>query len=62
MKGGKGKRWKKGHSGSSNPETKKHRTAATGRFASHLSQTHEHLGLTVATLASHDAIQGELER
>jgi hypothetical protein len=29
---GKGKRWKKGHSSSSNPETKRHRNVAKSRF------------------------------
>jgi ribosomal RNA-processing protein 12 len=29
---GKGKRWKKGHSSSSNPEIKQHRNVANSRF------------------------------
>ena len=36
---GKAKRWRKGHSSSSNPETKKHREAAKGRFLNTLSST-----------------------
>ncbi|XP_070541212.1 RRP12-like protein [Ptychodera flava] len=32
IKGGKGKRWKKGHSSSSNPQTKSHRQNAKSRF------------------------------
>ncbi len=63
-KGGKGKRWKKGHSGSSNPETTKHRAAARGKFGTHLSQADDPAGLRLTTeaLASHDAIQGDLDR
>ena len=34
----KGKKWRKGQSGSSNPQTKKHRDAAKGKFGNHLSQ------------------------
>lgn len=60
MKSVKGKRWKKGQSSSSNPQTNKHRTAARGKFSGHLAQTHEAaLTLTTDALASHDAIQGE---
>ena len=36
---GKAKRWRKGHSSSSNPETKKHREAAKGRFLNTLSSS-----------------------
>lgn len=66
VKSAKGKRWQKGQSSSSNPQTKKHRAAARGKFSDHLSQngtpqqTHK-LGvpLTTDALASHDAIQGD---
>ncbi len=57
---GKARRWRKGQSGSSNPETKKHRQAAKGRFGTHLSQPLTHSSLTEKALASHDAaIKGE---
>lgn len=60
MKSVKGKRWKKGQSSSSNPQTNKHRNAAKGKFSGHLAQAHEAgLPLTTDALASHDAIQGE---
>ena len=66
LRAGKGKRWRKGQSSSSNPETKKHRMAAKGRFGSHLSQAagvmnHPGLTLTEEALATHDAIQGDSE-
>ena len=39
LKGSKGgKRWKRGQSGSSNPQTSLHRNAAKGKFGNHLSQ------------------------
>ncbi|KAK3918716.1 RRP12-like protein [Frankliniella fusca] len=53
---GKGKRWQKGHSSSSNPETKKFRDAARSRFFQ------ENLGtdskLTSDALRKHDAFMG----
>ena len=55
---GKPRRWRKGQSSSSNPETKKHRLAAKGRFGSHLSQPLTQSSpnpLTEKALASHDA-------
>lgn len=33
-------RWKKGQSGASNPELKKHRDAAKGKFKDHLTQVY----------------------
>ena len=62
LKSAKGKRWRKGHSGSSNPESNKHRQAARGKFDSHLSLLHRAtagLSLTAEALASHDAIQDD---
>lgn len=63
VKSVKGKRWKKGQSSSSNPETSKHRNAARGKFTGHLAQGAATQGqgvtLTTDALASHDAIQGE---
>lgn len=61
LKSLKGKRWQKGQSSSSNPQTNKHRSAARGKFSCHLAQTHEPAGvaLTKDALASHDAIQGD---
>lgn len=64
LRAGKGERWRKGQSSSSNPETNKHRMVAKGRFGSHLSQatgvvTRPGLVLTKEALATHDAIQGE---
>ena len=67
LRAGKGKRWRKGQSSSSNPETKKHRTVAKGKFGSHLSQVvgvvnrSPGLPLTKEALATHDAIQGDGE-
>ena len=66
LRAGKGKRWRKRQSSSSNPETKKHRMAAKGRFGSHLSQAagvmnRPGLALTEEALATHDAIQGDSE-
>lgn len=56
----KGKRWQKGQSSSSNPQTSKHRNAARGKFSGHLAQTHgQGVPLTRNALASHDAIQDE---
>ena len=58
----KGKRWQKGQSSSSNPQTKKHRNAARGKFSGHLAQSSPGAGgvaLTEGALASHDAIQGD---
>ncbi|KAJ1525453.1 hypothetical protein ONE63_010264 [Megalurothrips usitatus] len=53
---GKGKRWQKGHSSSSNPETSKYREAARSRFFQ------ENLGsqskLTSDALRKHDAFMG----
>ena len=62
LKSLKGKRWQKGQSSSSNPQTHKHRNAARGKFSGHLaqSQTQEQGAvLTKDALASHDAIQGD---
>ncbi|XP_015121144.1 RRP12-like protein [Diachasma alloeum] len=51
----KAKRWQKGQSSSSNPETKKHREQARSRFfQENLGST----GLTTETLQKHDALQG----
>ncbi|XP_024936269.1 RRP12-like protein [Cephus cinctus] len=51
----KAKRWVKGQSSSSNPETKKHREQARSRFfQENLGST----GLTTNVLKKHDAIQG----
>lgn len=63
LKSLKGKRWQKGQSSSSNPETHKHRNAAKGKFSGHLAQAlvTQEKGITLTTdaLASHDAIQGD---
>ena len=64
LRAGKGKRWQKGQSSSSNPGTNKHRMAAKGKFGSHLSQATGVANrpgptLTEAALATHDAIQGD---
>ena len=59
-KAGKATRWRKGHSSSSNPTTKKHRLSAKGRFSGHLAQPHGAVSgptLTAQALASHDASQ-----
>ena len=67
LRAGRGKRWQKGQSSSSNPETNKHRVVAKGRFSSHLSQAAAGVGgrsgvaLTKEALATHDAIQGDSE-
>ena len=66
LRAGKGKRWRKGQSSSSNPETKKHRMVAKGKLGSHLSQAvgvvnRPGLTLTKEALATHDAIQGDRE-
>ena len=62
-KSSKGKRWKKGHSGSSNPETNKHRLAAKGKFGNHLAHAHaqpsEGPPLTSEALAAHHRRQEE---
>ncbi|XP_063989401.1 RRP12-like protein [Diachasmimorpha longicaudata] len=51
----KAKRWQKGQSSSSNPETKKHREQARSRFfQENLGST----GLTTESLQKHDALQG----
>ncbi len=55
---GKPRHWRKGQSSSSNPETKKHRQAAKGRFGTHLSHPLTNSSsnpLTEKALASHDA-------
>ena len=64
LRAGRGKRWQKGQSSSSNPDTKKHRAVARGRFGSHLSQAagvggRPGVALTEEALATHDAIQGD---
>ncbi|KAG1655520.1 RRP12-like protein [Nymphon striatum] len=56
---GKGKRWKKGQSSSSNPVSKKHRDLAQ-RGAFNYSKN-ENKYLTAEGLAKHNAIQGEAE-
>ena len=67
LRAGKGKRWRKGQSSSSNPDTKKHRMVAKGKLGSHLSQAgggvanRPGLTLTKEALATHDAIQGDRE-
>lgn len=64
LKSLKGKRWQKGQSSSSNPQTNTHRNAARGKFSGHLTQAVTHkqgagVALTTDALASHDAIQGD---
>ena len=62
VKGAKGKRWRKGQSGSSNPSETRHRQAAKGRFGDHLSRGRVPTSgppLTADTLATHDASQEE---
>ena len=68
IRSAKGKRWSKGHSSSSNPQTNKHRTAARGKFSDHLAHVgasgrdtleHQGVALTTNALASLDAIQGD---
>ncbi|XP_031434840.1 RRP12-like protein isoform X2 [Clupea harengus] len=49
------KRWKKGHSSDSNPETSRFRQAAKSRF---FSRPSEKSGLTVDALALHNDLQG----
>ncbi|XP_062596238.1 RRP12-like protein, partial [Saccostrea cucullata] len=56
QKKGKGKRWKKGQSSSSNPETKTYREAAKNRFFQTSSSKGES-SLTVDALARHDEEQ-----
>ena len=51
----KGKRWVKGKSSSSNPESRKHRNAAKGKFGSHLISSSKGLPLTSQALALHDS-------
>jgi len=65
LRGVKGKRWKRGQSSSSNPDTKKHRLAAKGKFGNHLAQSQANsikkptVELTKDALASHNANQGD---
>lgn len=62
VRGAKGKRWRKGQSGSSNPSETRHRHAARGRFGDHLSRGRVPTSgppLTADTLATHDATQEE---
>ncbi|XP_066585957.1 RRP12-like protein [Prorops nasuta] len=54
----KAKRWQKGQSASSNPETTKHREQATGMFFKVPIGEKLTSGLTTADLKRHDAIQG----
>lgn len=65
IRSAKGKRWQKGQSSSSNPQTNKHRNVARGKFGSHLSQWSstqpQGVTLTADALASHDAIQRDRE-
>lgn len=66
LRAAKGKRWQKGQSSSSNPQTNKHRMAAKGKFSGHLSlaagvTSRPGLTLTKETLATHDAIQEDKE-
>lgn len=42
LKSSKGKRWRKGQSGLSNPQTSKHRDKAKGKFGTHLAQVSTH--------------------
>jgi ribosomal RNA-processing protein 12 len=51
----KGKRWAKGKSSSSNPDSKKHRNAAKGRIGSHLVGETKGFPLTADALALHDS-------
>lgn len=53
---GKGKRWLKGHSSTSNPETKKYRDAARSRFFQETLETESKL--TSDALRKHDAFMG----
>ena len=57
VKGAKGKRWRKGQSGTSNPGEARHRQAARGKFSDHLSRGRApaagQLLLTAEALASH---------
>ena len=53
---GKGKRWKKGHSSSSNPETKRYRDVARCRF---FQDNAGEGNLTSEALKKHNAILGE---
>ncbi|KAL3864637.1 hypothetical protein ACJMK2_006302, partial [Sinanodonta woodiana] len=55
---GKGKRWKKGQSSSSNPEAKRFREAAKSRFFQHSSGSGSS-GLTVDALKKHDDFQAD---
>ena len=61
--GAKGKRWRKGQSGSSNPGETSHRQAARGKFSDHLSRGRlppsSAPPLTAAALASLHDSQGE---
>lgn len=65
VRGAKGKRWGKGQSSSSNPQTKRHRLAAQGKFGDHLAQASmpqipdQGMTLTRDALASHNANQGD---
>lgn len=65
LKSLKGKRWQKGQSSSSNPQTHKHRNAARGKFSGHLAHVQDQvkeeraITLTADALASHDAIEGD---
>ncbi|KAK3582767.1 hypothetical protein CHS0354_015294 [Potamilus streckersoni] len=52
------KRWKKGQSSSSNPDTKRFREAAKGRFFQHSSSSGSS-GLTVDALKKHDDFQAD---
>lgn len=54
----KGKRWKKGQSSTSNPESRRYREKAKNRF---FSKSAGDSGLTVDALAQHDQSQEELE-
>ena len=62
LKGTKGKRWRKGQSGSSNPSDMRHRQVARGRFGDHLSRGRSAAtgaSLTAEALTSHNAKQEE---
>ena len=65
LRGVKGKRWGKGQSSSSNPQTKRHRLVARGKFGDHLAQANTQnsqnngVVLTKRAVATHDANGGE---
>ena len=63
VKGAKGKRWRKGQSGLSNPSDVSHRQAARGKFGDHLSRDKRASApLTAEALARLHTTQEELDR